>query len=79
MSGVRTHFTLNTGQTIPAIGFGTWKAEPGAAGKAVQAAFDAGYRHFVCSKDTEAGFRTNVYRIVHHFVGTNSSFKFDEC
>lgn len=25
------HFTLNTGQKIPAIGFGTWKAEPGGA------------------------------------------------
>jgi hypothetical protein len=24
-----THFTLNTGAQIPAIGFGTWKAAPG--------------------------------------------------
>jgi hypothetical protein len=40
-------FVLNTGAKIPAIGFGTWKAGPGEAAKAVQAAFEAGYRHFV--------------------------------
>ncbi|KAL4805141.1 hypothetical protein BDV18DRAFT_165921 [Aspergillus unguis] len=34
-------------QDIPAVGFGTWKAGPGEATKAVEAAFDAGYRHFV--------------------------------
>lgn len=42
-------FTLNTGAKIPAIGFGTWKAAPGEAGKAVEAAFAAGYRHFDCA------------------------------
>lgn len=47
MADIRTHFKLNTGQEIPAVGFGTWKAEPGAAGKAVKLAFEAGYRHFV--------------------------------
>ncbi|KAL2852023.1 hypothetical protein BJY01DRAFT_232657 [Aspergillus pseudoustus] len=36
-------FTLNTGAKIPAVGFGTWKAAPGDAAAAVQAAFDAGY------------------------------------
>ncbi|KAK4499715.1 hypothetical protein PRZ48_010233 [Zasmidium cellare] len=46
---VRTHFTLNTGAKIPAIGFGTWKAAPGDAAKAVEAAFAAGYRHFDCA------------------------------
>jgi diketogulonate reductase-like aldo/keto reductase len=40
-------FILNTGAKIPAVGFGTWKAGPGEAAAAVQAAFDAGYRHFV--------------------------------
>lgn len=40
-------FTLNTGAKIPAIGFGTWKAGPGEAAAAVQAAFEAGYGHFV--------------------------------
>jgi glycerol 2-dehydrogenase (NADP+) len=42
-------FTLNTGANIPAVGFGTWKAGPGEAAAAVQAAIEAGYRHFVCS------------------------------
>jgi hypothetical protein len=40
-------FTLNTGARIPAVGFGTWKAAPGEAAAAVEAAFEAGYRHFV--------------------------------
>lgn len=42
-------FRLNNGTTIPAIGFGTWKAAPGEAGRAVEAAFEAGYRHFDCA------------------------------
>jgi diketogulonate reductase-like aldo/keto reductase len=45
----RSHFTLNTGRKIPAVGFGTWKAAPGDAAKAVCAAFEAGYRHFDCA------------------------------
>lgn len=46
---LRTHFTLNTGAKIPAVGFGTWKAAPGDAARAVSAAFAAGYRHFDCA------------------------------
>ncbi|KAL4889023.1 hypothetical protein BDV59DRAFT_210573 [Aspergillus ambiguus] len=42
-------FTLNTGAKIPAVGFGTWKAAPGDAASAVEAAFEAGYRHFDCA------------------------------
>ncbi|KAL3440676.1 hypothetical protein BJX65DRAFT_316306 [Aspergillus insuetus] len=42
-------FTLNTGARIPAVGFGTWKAAPGDAATAIQAAFEAGYRHFDCA------------------------------
>lgn len=45
----RTHFSLNTGAEIPAVGFGTWKAAPGEAAKAVKAAFASGYRHFDCA------------------------------
>jgi diketogulonate reductase-like aldo/keto reductase len=44
-----THFTLNTGTRIPAIGFGTWKAAPGDAAKATKVAFESGYRHFDCA------------------------------
>jgi diketogulonate reductase-like aldo/keto reductase len=40
-------FTLNSGIKIPAVGFGTWKSPPGQAAAAVEAAFEAGYRHFV--------------------------------
>ena len=43
----RQYFTLNTGAKIPAIGFGTWKAAPGDAGRAVEKALGKGYRHFV--------------------------------
>ncbi|PPJ50902.1 hypothetical protein CBER1_07613 [Cercospora berteroae] len=46
---IRSHFTLNTGAKIPAVGFGTWKAAPGDAAKAVKEAFAAGYRHFDCA------------------------------
>ncbi|KAI7429683.1 Aldo/keto reductase [Hortaea werneckii] len=45
----RSHFVLNSGAKIPAVGFGTWKAAPGEAARAVEAAFAAGYRHFDCA------------------------------
>lgn len=45
----KSQFLLNTGAKIPAVGFGTWKAAEGEAGKAVQDAFAAGYRHFDCA------------------------------
>jgi len=40
-----THFTLNTGAQIPAVGLGTWKSEPGEVRKAVAYAIKTGYRH----------------------------------
>ncbi|RMY24947.1 hypothetical protein D0867_01040 [Hortaea werneckii] len=48
-TSVRSHFVLNTGAEIPAVGFGTWKAAPGEAARAVEAAFNADYRHFDCA------------------------------
>lgn len=39
-----THFTLNTGAKIPAIGFGTWQ-DKDAQENAVEIAIKAGYRH----------------------------------
>ncbi|WPH03944.1 NADP(+) coupled glycerol dehydrogenase [Acrodontium crateriforme] len=40
-----THFGLNTGQKIPAVGFGTWQAAPHEVEKAVECALQSGYRH----------------------------------
>ncbi|KAI7203651.1 hypothetical protein D0869_06194 [Hortaea werneckii] len=40
-----THFKLNTGAEIPAIGLGTWKSAPGEVTKAVAYALRDGYRH----------------------------------
>jgi len=42
--------TLNTGATIPQLGFGTWQAEPGQVGAAVLEALKAGYRHLDLAK-----------------------------
>ncbi|KAH6973389.1 NADP-dependent oxidoreductase domain-containing protein [Ilyonectria sp. MPI-CAGE-AT-0026] len=38
-----TSFKLNTGQDIPAVGFGTWQAEPGKVQTAVEYALKDGY------------------------------------
>ncbi|POS71926.1 GCY [Diaporthe helianthi] len=40
-----THFTLNTGAKIPAVGFGTWQAPNDEVVHAVQTALKTGYRH----------------------------------
>lgn len=40
---------FRNGDTIDAIGLGTWKSDPGEVGQAVQAALEAGYRHIDCA------------------------------
>ena len=54
-----THFTLNTGAKIPAVGFGTWQAAPNEVERAVENALKAGYRHIDCAaiyrNETEVG------------------------
>lgn len=44
-----THFALNTGAKIPAVGFGTWQAPPDAIEAAVATALASGYRHIDCA------------------------------
>jgi alcohol dehydrogenase (NADP+) len=42
-------FTLSSGDKIPAIGLGTWKANESVVGAAVETAIKAGYRHIDCA------------------------------
>ncbi|CAG8139163.1 unnamed protein product [Penicillium nalgiovense] len=56
---IQTHFTLNTGAKIPAVGFGTWQAKPLEVENAVEVALNQGYRHIDCAaiyrNETEVG------------------------
>lgn len=40
-----TSFRMNNGQSIPAVGLGTWQAKPGEVKDAVKHALSVGYRH----------------------------------
>ncbi|PNY25630.1 uncharacterized protein TCAP_04433 [Tolypocladium capitatum] len=44
-----THFTLNTGAKIPAVGLGTWRAPPSQVEQVIEVALKSGYRHLDCA------------------------------
>lgn len=66
-----THFKLNTGASIPAIGFGTWQDKDDQE-KAVAEALKAGYRHIDTARGT-TGAQPHSIRIL-----TFSSLRYGE-
>lgn len=49
MQAPNTHFVLNTGAKIPAVGLGTWQANGDLCRQAVRLGLEVGYRHLDCA------------------------------
>lgn len=41
--------TLSSGQTMPVVGMGVWRADPGVIHNLILEAIKLGYRHFDCA------------------------------
>jgi len=50
MAHSKPDLTLSNGAKLPALGFGTWQADPGVVGESVETALKAGYRHLDLAK-----------------------------
>ncbi|KAG7444157.1 uncharacterized protein BT62DRAFT_934332 [Guyanagaster necrorhizus] len=67
--GLPTHYTLPSGDKIPSVALGLWKAGKNQVGNAVQAAVESGYQHldgaWIYGNEAEVGAalkRTNIPR-----------------
>ncbi|VUC28220.1 unnamed protein product [Clonostachys rosea] len=66
-----SHLKLNTGATIPSVGLGTWRSEPGEVQGAVAFALKQGYRHIDAALIYEDSKLTTFFRYLgnEHEVG----------
>lgn len=81
MSAKIPSFTLNTGASIPAIGMGCWRGQPGLgqddelAESLTYAIQKAGYRHLDTAAMYQVRYYTRVYTFLIHFDRTKKKLE----